>query len=72
MYIKLKLVIQGMLYRGKKKTQIEVHPISSDLKRDLNRPPNLTICKYGHDVYQTKATESNISKTVLTANLVII
>ena len=71
MYIKLKLVIQGMLYRGKK-TQIEVNLTSSDLKCDLNRPPNLTIVKYGHDVYQTKATESNISITVSTANLVII
>ena len=50
MYIKLKLVIQGMLYRGKK-TQSKVHPTFSDLKCDLNRPPNLTIVMYGHDVF---------------------
>ena len=33
------------------KTQFEVHLTSSDLKCDLNRPPNLIIVKYGHDVY---------------------
>ena len=60
MYIKLKLVIQGMLYRGKK-TQIEVNLTSSDLKRDLNRPPNLTIGKYGH-MYIKQKLESPLSQ----------
>ena len=56
----------------RRKTKFELHLTSSDLKCDLNRPPNLTIVKYGHDVHQTKATVPIISKTMLTTILVII